>query len=136
MLPHEIQAAIAGNPGLTAGYNNMLAWIAAGGKHGSLAGMMPNEAVVRTADMPWGENVAYDAAGNSVSMYRPARPGEISPYQGAAGPSAPEYNAARSAAMYVPPEFTAKGIAAALLKQQQQTPFINAMGAQGGFSAK
>jgi hypothetical protein len=115
MLPHEIKAAIAGNSQLESGYQNMLNWIAAGGKHGSLGGLTLNEAVVRTADMPWGENVAYDAAGNVVSMYRPARPGEWS--YGGGGPSAPEYDPAKSAAAHVPWGFTSKGIAG-----QSQSP--------------
>jgi hypothetical protein len=110
MLPHEIQAAIAGNSKLTAGYNNMLSWIAQGGKHGSYAGLIPNEAVVREEMTPWGENVHYDAAGNQVSYYRQPRPGEVSPYQGPAGPSAPEYDPARSAAAFVPEAFKAKNI--------------------------
>lgn len=89
MLPGEIQKAIAGNAQLQSGYQNFLNWIAAGAKHGSYAGLMPNEAVVRVENTPWGENIAYDAAGNAVSQYRPARPGEVSPYGGAQGVSAP-----------------------------------------------
>ena len=111
MLPHEIAAVIANNPALQAGYQNMLNWIQAGGKHGSLGGLVPNEAVVRTADMPWGENIAYDAAGNVISMYRPARPGEISPYGPVGGgPSAPEWTPAQLAAMPVPDAFKAQNI--------------------------
>ena len=135
MLPHEIQAAIAGDPRLQAGYQNMLSWIGAGGKHGSYAGLIPNEAVVRSEMTPWGENIQYDAAGNQVSFYRAPRPGEVSPYQGAAGPSAPEYDPVRSAAAFVPENFRAKSIAAALAAQGKPNPFINAMGVAGGFSA-
>jgi hypothetical protein len=135
MLPHEIQAAIAGDARLTSGYNNFLSWIASGAKHGSNYGLMPNEAVVRSEQTPWGEGINYDAAGNVVSGYRPARPGEISPYQGT-GPSAPEWTPQQLAGMHVPYEFTAKGIAAALAAAGKPDPFINAMGAQGGFAAK
>ncbi len=111
MLPSEIQAAIAGNQGLTDGYQRMLQWIAGGGQHGSYAGLIPNEAVVRSAMTPWGENIQYDAAGNEVSFYRAPRPGEISPYQGPAGPSAPEYDPVASRNAPVPWGFTSKGIA-------------------------
>lgn len=106
MLPGELQSKYGSDPG----YKNFLNWIAAGGKHGSYAGLMPNEAVVRTANTPWGENVAYDAAGNQVSMYRPPRPGEVSPYQNA-GPSAPAYDPVASRNAFVPWAFTSKGIA-------------------------
>lgn len=91
MLPGEILAL----PDLDrAGYQRMLDWVAAGAKHGSYAGLMPNEAVVRVENTPWGENKAYDAAGNEISMYRPPRPGEVSPYggnvePGSGAPSAP-----------------------------------------------
>jgi hypothetical protein len=106
VLPAEILAL----PGLDrAGYQRMLDWIAAGGKHGSLGGLVPNEAVARTADTPWGENLAYDAQGNVISMYRPARAGEASPYGTGTGPSAPEYNAAASAAAFVPDEYKQGG---------------------------
>ena len=131
MLPGELEAQYGNSPG----YQNFLSWIAQGGKHGSYAGLIPNEAVVRSEMTPWGENIQYDAAGNQVSFYRAPRAGEVSPYQGPAGPSAPEYDPVRSAAMYVPPEFTAKGIAAALAAAGKPNPFINAMGAQGGFAA-
>ena len=94
MLPGEIQAAIAGNPAQQQGYQAFKDWVAAGAKHGSYAGLMPNEAVVRVENTPWGENIAYDAAGNAVSQYRAPRAGEVSPYGGAVapgsgGPSAP-----------------------------------------------
>jgi hypothetical protein len=102
MLPGELQAQHGSDPG----YQNFLRWISAGGKHGTLAGKIWNEAVARTASTPWGENKAYDAAGNEVSMYRAVRPGEASPYRGT-GPSAPEYDPARSAAMFVPDAFKA-----------------------------
>ena len=98
MLPGQLQQQYGNDPG----YQNFLKWIAAGGKHGSYAGMMPNEAVVRVENTPWGENIAYDAAGNAISQYRAARPGEISPYQGPAGPSAPEYDPNNPAAAFIP----------------------------------
>ncbi len=108
MLPGELQAQYGSDPG----YKNFLSWIAAGGKHGTLGGLTPNEAVVRTVNLPWGENKAYDAAGNEVSMYRALRPGEVSPYGPAGGaPSAPDYDPAKSAAAFVPWGFTSKGIA-------------------------
>jgi hypothetical protein len=110
VLPGELQQKYGNDPG----YQNFLRWIGQGGKHGSYAGLIPNEAVVRSVDTAWGENIHYDAAGNQVSYYRQPRPGEVSPYQGPAGPSAPEYDPARSAAMFVPDAFKAKGIAAAL----------------------
>lgn len=84
------------------GYQNFRNWYAAGAKHGSYAGMMPNEAVVRSSETPWGENIQYDAAGNQVSMWRAPRPGEVSPYggnvpPGSGGPSAPGPPAAGAA---------------------------------------
>ncbi len=91
MLPGEILAL----PDLDrAGYQRMLDWAAAGAKHGSYAGLIPNEAVVRTVMTPWGENIQYDAQGNEVSFYRAPRPGEVSPYggnvePGSGAPSAP-----------------------------------------------
>ena len=104
MLPGQLQQQYGNDPG----YQNFLKWIAAGGKHGSYAGMMPNEAVVRVENTAWGENIAYDAAGNAVSQYRAARPGEISPYQGPAGPSAPEYDPNNPAAAFIPDDIRAQ----------------------------
>ena len=117
MLPGELQAKYGSDPG----YKNFLNWIAAGGTHGSYGGMMPNEAVVRSAETPWGENVHYDAAGNVVSLFRPPRPGEVSPYKGR-GPSAPNYDPARSKAMFVPDEFKAPNLATALGIPNYTTP--------------
>src|SRR5688572_12671270 len=108
MLPGQLQAQYAADPF----YQAYLQWQAAGGKHGSYEGLVPNEAVARVVNYDWGENKAFDAAGNEVSMYRPPRPGEISPYVGT-GAAAPAYNPAASAAAPVPWAFTAKGIAGA-----------------------
>jgi hypothetical protein len=111
VLPGELQQKYGNDPG----YQNFLRWIGQGGKHGSYDGLIPNEAVARSVDTPWGENIHYDAAGNQVSFYRQPRPGEAPYYTGGnGGPSAPEYDPARSAAMFVPDAFKAKGIAAAL----------------------
>ena len=87
MLPGEILAL----PNLDrAGYQNFLNWIAAGAKQGVLTSeMVPNEAVARVENTPWGENKAYDANGNEISMYRPRRPGEAQVYGGGGGASAP-----------------------------------------------
>lgn len=135
MLPGELQAQYGNDPG----YKNFLSWIAAGGKHGSLTSqMVPNEAVVRTAQTPWGESKAYDAAGNDISMYRAIRPGEAAYYTGAGGLSAPEYDPVASRNAYVPWAFTSKGIAgqaqpsyyAAMAAQPQTTPLLSALAQQ------
>jgi len=105
MLPGEIQIAIANDPRLQSGYSNFLNWIGAGGKHGSLGGLTVNEAAVRSENMPWGENRWYDASGNEVSLYRPVRAGEVSPYGTGGGPSAPAYDPVASRNAFVPPEW-------------------------------
>ena len=104
MLPGELQAKYGSDPG----YKNFLSWIAQGGKAGVLTPqMMPNEAVARVVDMPWGENKAYDAAGNEISMYRQIRPGET-PYYKGSGPTHLPYDEARSRSMFVPDAFKSK----------------------------
>lgn len=110
MLPGELQAKYGSDPG----YQNFLRWIAAGGKHGDYTGMMRNEAAVRETMTPWGENKWFDSGGNEVSLYRPSRPGEVSPYKGPGGPSAPEWTPGQLAAMFVPDAYKAKNLAPAL----------------------